>query len=229
MPEDADSQGTRPQDRRATRQALLWSRSIGTISEPRPAPQLVSLTKGLRLVGKHQIQVEPGVCDWPDRTTLLCWHCAQPFDTPPIPKPVGFDEKLRRWRVQGCYCTWACAAAACVSTQQTSFLTSLHQQVCGSSRFIRPAPPKYLLQVFGGMMTIDEYRGCQEEYKVVPSRLITTEGLNVQTSTVRRSRATAGKMDFRDATGPNDMLRLRREKPLPSDKGRISMHTRVTR
>lgn len=173
--------------------------------------------------------MERGVCEWPDSTNFLCWHCAHRYDTPPIPRPVGYDQKLRRYTVKGCYCTWSCAAAACLNTRETGYLSNLHKEVCGKHKQITRAPPKYLLQAFGGTMGIDEYRGVQEEHRVVPSRLITVEGLNVQSSTVTRSKPASGKMDFSTATAPNDSYKLRREKPLPSNRGQIAMHTKIKR
>ena len=210
-----------------TKQALLRSRLIGVVKASARTPQLVSVSKGFRLVGKNEIQVESGVCEWPSRTDLLCWHCAQPFGTPPIPKPIGFDERLQRWKVQGSYCTWACALAGCTSIREGGHLSQLHQQVCGSKRRIQPAPPKYMLKAFGGTMDVEEFRACEEEYQVVPSRLVTVDKLNVHTSTIQRTKPAEGKVDFSSVNASNDVLKLKRDKPLPSGRGRISMHTKV--
>lgn len=185
---------------------------------------------GLRLVGRGEVEVERGVvCEWPDKTELLCWHCAHGYKTPPIPRPIGYDHKLQRYTVRGCYCSWSCAAAACSNIRESGYLYNLHKEVCGSGKRIVAAPPKYMLRAFGGDMTIEEYRSVEEEYKVVPSRLITVEGLNVQSTTTTRTKPASGKMDFSTATAPNDNLKLRREKPLPSNRGQISMHTKVKR
>lgn len=188
-----------------------------------------SHSNGLRLVGQGQVQVERGVCEWPDKTEFLCWHCAHSYTTPPVPRPIGYDQKLRRYTVRGCYCTWSCAAAACLNIRESGYLYNLHKEVCGNDNRIVPAPPKYLLRAFGGTMNIEDYRRVEEEYKVVPSRLITVEGLNVQSTTTTKAKPANGKMDFSTATAPNDNLKLRREKPLPSNRGQISMHTKVKR
>ena len=181
---------------------------------------------GLRLVGRSQVRVDAGACEWPARTRILCWHCAHAFDTPPVPRPVGFDPRLRRFTVQGCYCSWGCAAAECKGVQQTGYLTSLHRQVCGSDRTIRCAPPRCMLRAFGGPMGIEEYRSSQEEYRVVPPRLVSVEGVNVQqcpTTTLR----TNARVDFSGVSTSNQTLKLRRDKPLPAGRGLISMHARV--
>lgn len=115
--------------------------------------------------------------------------------------------------------------------KESGYLGRLHEQVCGNDRRLLPAPPKYLLKAFGGVMSVEEYRNCREEFKVVPSRLITVEGVNVHTSTTQRVRPTDGKVDFSGATARNDQLKLKlkRDKPLPSGQGRISMHAQIKR
>ena len=46
-------------------------------------------------------EVEAGTNDWPQNTSVLCWHCSHPFAGPPIPKPVGYDERLDRYTGAG--------------------------------------------------------------------------------------------------------------------------------
>ena len=49
--------------------------------------------------------------DYTRPTDFLCWHCASPFDTPPVPLPVSYDAHACAYRVEGNMCSLACAKA----------------------------------------------------------------------------------------------------------------------
>ena len=206
---------------RDARSALLNSRTVGVVAAHNAGPAFI----GLRCAGRSQVVVDQNPCDWPSTTHILCWHCAHPFGTPPVPKPTSYDMKLNRYNVRGCYCSWSCAAADCRSVKETGNLDRMFSTVHGQSKQITPAPPKYVLKAFGGQMSIEEFRGCQEEYRVVPPRLVVVEGINVQKSSTVRQRGNA-RVDFSRVNTTNEVLKLKRDKPLPHARGLISMHAR---
>lgn len=211
------------------RQALLSSRVFGEIVNQEPGHGLVDVgVPALRVTGQFQVRVDREARDWPRQTSILCWHCCHPFSNPPIPKPVGFDDRRRVFRVQGCFCSWRCAAAGCKTLRETGYLNQLYKQVVGRPGGVKPALPKCMLQAFGGSMTIEQFRAQTDELSVVPTRLVAVEGMNVQTNPVQKTRTTA-RLDLSQAASTNEVLKLRREKPLPAGRGLMAMHARITR
>lgn len=101
----------------------------------------------------------------------VCHWCCHGFDS----KPVGIPMVYRRGKfwVQGNYCGYACAAAAILydrskwnyqPTESYALLHLLYRKVHGknvpTTFFLRPAPSRETLQMFGGPLTIDEFRGA---------------------------------------------------------------------
>ena len=77
-------------------------------------------------------------------------------------------------------------------------------------------------------MSLDDFRGCEEEYKVVPARLVKVEGVSVQAcSTVKT--ATNTRVDFSKAQSTNEVLKLKRDKPLPAGRGLLSVKAKMVR
>eukprot|EP00899_Mesostigma_viride_P014813 jgi/Mesvir1/23332/Mv21028-RA.1 len=108
---------------------------------------------------------------WPERTDVCCWHCCHPFDNVPATLPVKYKEG-RGFLVKGIFCSFACAKAhnlesACSLKEvrntwlfhMTFKLWKANPAVAkGSFPGIRAAPPRTFLKMFGGDMTIEEFR-----------------------------------------------------------------------
>jgi len=102
--------------------------------------------------------------EWPQKTNLWCRYCCHPFDTTPIPIPVSFDRKTKQYAIYGNYCSFACASAwlrehnfpdaAC----QRSLLSQMARDVFDYMDPIYAAPPSERLIVFGGDMSIEDFR-----------------------------------------------------------------------
>lgn len=100
----------------------------------------------------------------PAATDIACWHCVHPFQGHPVSLPTGLDSK-RRWRCVGIFCSWACAKAYCIHDgsehlirSAVQWLWSLYKKTTGRKDSLVPAPPRHALKLFGGHMTIDEFR-----------------------------------------------------------------------
>ncbi len=81
--------------------------------------------------------IQDSQIEWPTKTDTLCWWCCHSFDNSPIPCPVDYDHMRRRYKVNGVFCSWSCAAA--YSAKEYSSLTLLYQMkndVCGYSENI---------------------------------------------------------------------------------------------
>lgn len=120
--------------------------------------------------------------DWPEKTSILCWHCCHSFDTRPIPFPVSYDRNRNAFQVVGVFCGWACVKAFnrdCrpIATQSIDamIISLFHKRCTGKIEKITPAPPKIVLEAFGGHLSIDEYRAASRDgvtYEILPPKMI---------------------------------------------------------
>ena len=189
------------------------------IDDPKPALPLrrAKRPRSVRVV-------EEG--DWPTSTACLCWHCCHPFSGPPLPMPVRYDERLDLFHVTGTFCSWGCMKAYNMDSSSymrhvnATVITLFYKKCVGKLEGIRPAPPRLALQAFGGPMTIEEFRGCERNMMILPPKMIMHRPVVEEIPARLRERPTAQQLEdtisFKDATARNDMLRLRRPKPLTS-------------
>lgn len=101
-----------------------------------------------------------------------------------------------------------------------TLITKFHWDSTGMLEKIRPAPPRLALKAFGGTMSIDEFRGCTKTLVLMPPKMIMHRPTVEEVPARQRNRPTLQQLQdtvsFQDATAQNDMLRLKRAKPLPS-------------
>jgi len=112
----------------------------------------------------------------------LCWHCCHSYGEHPIPMPIDYDDKKKMYTVSGYFCSFACMTR--YSQESTRYsatgkrgmaIFQLWRDVTkSSSPRIPRAPPKQFLDVFGGHMTIDEFRASSEteRYEEIPESCI---------------------------------------------------------
>lgn len=104
---------------------------------------------------------------WPESSPFACWWCAHGFDGPPMGIPTQHDSRLDRYVLSGNFCSANCARAYIEKSSPNMLkpfrlgqLQNLLQKALGVAwREVRPAPPPHCLQMFGGWMTIEEFRG----------------------------------------------------------------------
>lgn len=229
------------------RAAFLRARELRCPLLGDPAPKSSSR---LLLVNGSTKRVRParqGDGTWPTSTDQWCWYCCHPFDTPPLPMPIKYDDKRDVFHVMGTFCSWPCMKAfnldssSYMKSVNANNITLLHKRCTGALARIRPAPPKQALKVFGGTMSIEEFRGASGqplEYAVLPPRMIVHHHAIQETDVSRPLRFTmapgethgrpaplksvvtdlADLVDFKDVSAKNEPLRLKRPKPLQNNR-----------
>ena len=124
-----------------------------------PAPH----QKVVRLLAEFEEKSKNG--DWPLSTSVHCYWCCHRFDTPPLGLPLKYVGG--RFHVVGCFCSLECAAAYNFSAARESvdeclnrysLLNALSASIGLGSRVVRPAPDRLALIIFGGHMSIDDFR-----------------------------------------------------------------------
>lgn len=123
---------------------------------------------------------------WPSSTNLLCHNCCYTFEGVPVPLPQSYDKLRKVYYCRGNFCSWQCAKAYNIRQTPTSgrgnrnmYIALLAHRTWVKYRrstfendakstgetmrtyavyCIHPSPPREVLQVFGGNITIEEYR-----------------------------------------------------------------------
>ena len=104
--------------------------------------------------------------DWPEKTDVACWWCCHKFDTCPCTLPTKHDPLRKRFTFIGIFCSWNCTKSYNFNMsdhkkyERSSIITLLIQQLYGvyNAINIKAAPPRQSLKMFGGYLSIDEFR-----------------------------------------------------------------------
>ena len=103
--------------------------------------------------------------EWPEKTDIHCWWCCHSFENSPATLPYKYDPIRNRFKVMGIFCSWSCAKSYSLndnSLQIRNFcmlnLTEFVRQIYGYTIKIPCAPPRQSLKIFGGYMSIKEFR-----------------------------------------------------------------------
>ena len=101
--------------------------------------------------------------EWPIKTSIYCWWCCHPFDTPPCAIPKKYEQGI--FYLYGCFCSFNCAAAhnfdkKCDNMWESYSLLHLLIKKMYNKKYkkIIPSPPREALKIFGGVLTIKKYR-----------------------------------------------------------------------
>lgn len=98
-----------------------------------------------------------------DNTQIKCWNCTHNFNGPPFFIPDSYINGY--FYVFGCFCSLNCAATynlhilndSRTKTRHSLILIIFHK-IFGTHNKLVYAPRKELLEDYGGLITIDEYR-----------------------------------------------------------------------
>ena len=129
----------------------------------------------------------------PDRTDVWCGHCRHPFDTSPIGVPIKYVKKKvdkiqpkadevtgtnDYFLTSGIFCSFPCCLAFIkdhnhnpLYKNSKSLLYSLYYKIYHTEMNIQKAPSWEILQVYGGELSIKDYRErfCTHSYKITPN------------------------------------------------------------
>jgi hypothetical protein len=99
---------------------------------------------------------------WGKKTDIACWWCCNKFDN----LPLGLPEKYldSKFYVQGCFCSFNCIQSYNLSLNDNkiwdrfSLLNYMKIKITNNDFTITTAPPRQALKMFGGPLSIDEFR-----------------------------------------------------------------------
>ncbi len=161
---------------------------------------------------------------WPVKTNLHCLWCCHAFDTPPVALPIKLVRN--KFYVQGCFCSFNCAAAYNFDRgfqdkwERYSLLHLLYKETYNTKfKKILLAPPKEVLSVFGGHLSISEYRKNlitnEKSFKIINPPIISSIPKieeNVTMKIIQNNKFIPVNKNLVDKASLS--LRLKRDKPI---------------
>jgi len=176
---------------------------------------------------------------------IWCFHCCHAFDGEPVRLPTNHDPRTDVWTYTGTFCSWSCAKSwnhadgrDYRSGIRGQLLTLLKKRTTGTLSRTVPAPPRVCLKVFGGTMTIEEFRASSQPpdaviISVLPQKLVPIDAVFHQRRADARRAVSRPDLEQRVDLGDtssssrdqaqhqpppqkNEMLRLERRKPRTS-------------
>lgn len=189
-------------------------------------------------------------CSWPLSTSIYCWWCCHPFDGAPAPLPYKYEKKA--FHVLGNFCSPECAAAYNFDKfegeevwERYALLNFLYKKIYNERNVkIKLACPRETLKIFGGNLTIKEFRSqhsnYERDFKIIYPPLISvipqqeysfiqkgysSDFANQFQTTGERGPDTASQDKH---SGKNMELRLKRSKPFISAKNTLEKCMNLT-
>lgn len=163
--------------------------------------------------------------DWPSSTTVHCYWCCHSFTGTPVGLPVKLIGD--RFHVTGCFCSLECAAAYNFASRDSiddclhrySLINALHARMgLGIGNVVRPAPNRLALSMFGGHMSIDEFRSFSDSNKHIivntPPMLTVSQQIEEVNSCEMRSEYKYVPLDNDRVQRFQEKIRLKRSKPV---------------
>lgn len=106
---------------------------------------------------------------WPSKTDVCCWWCCHTFTSLPLGIPI--NVKNNEFLVRGIFCSFPCLNSynrLYNITQKQYLIKTLYSKLSGTSIYSKSlsyAPPREMLKMFGGLMSIDDFRTSDTENK----------------------------------------------------------------
>lgn len=180
---------------------------------------------------------------------LACWWCVHALpQLPCIHLPTRYDEKCDRFETKGNFCSWQCAKAWALdqnsarSGEMQMILMMMRSRAVGRYTPLWPAPKREALKIFGGTMTIEEFRSYgglveppivhwPDQRRHVPiiggtaTPVTETGDAPVATAAKDRGRLKA----IQNSTNSSDTLKIKRNKPLARAESKLENVLGITR
>lgn len=141
----------------------------------------------------------------------VCWWCCHSFGWDALHFPYSFKSNV--FHTTGYFCSWECMKAYAIDKnrlEECEYITLMRKRMEGKLNSTKRAPSKYSLQLFGGSLTIDEFR------RNVPCTIKIPGEIFQQQSVIKEDKPVEG-------------LKLKREKPLERTKGKLETSLGVIR
>jgi hypothetical protein len=151
-------------------------------------------------------------------SNIHCWWCCHPFPGPSLHVPIRYDERVKRFTTTGHFCSWECSKSWGIDNggahwgEILSFIALMRKQA-NNNKYVstHPAPKRQSLQIFGGPLSIEQFRASTSNVFV----LMPLENYIHPTVTVTKNAPSLNVPPAVPIGEPSkDILVLKRHKPL---------------
>lgn len=164
-----------------------------------------------------------------DELKPYCWWCCHPFPGPSLHCPYKYDERTKRFSTTGHFCSWECMKTYALDKNSSNsgeiqMYIALMRKHTNGNRYVpcRTAPKRPSLKIFGGTLTIEEFRKASSnvvvtmpwETHIMPSIYAFNPTARTVPTTIDTSK---------------DELVLRRAKPLARSKSSLEASLGIIR
>ena len=91
-----------------------------------------------------------------------CYNCHHNFNNKPFFLPIDYHYEKNKFKVTGNFCSPNCVKSYALNSKiyQNKFylIGDMYRKLFGSNYIIKPAPPIQTLKVYGGNLSIEEFR-----------------------------------------------------------------------
>ena len=162
---------------------------------------------------------------WRESSDSHCWWCSHSFETVPVGLPNKYCPKQKKFYLYGCFCSFNCAHSYNLDIKDykvweryalLNYIKKIiYTNVNNTDNLIKPiisAPPKEVLKVYGGELSIEEYRNSsisipKEYYHLLPPMIPIFSVVEEIPKFFYQDRGSKKKNDFGE-------LKIKRNKPL---------------
>lgn len=168
---------------------------------------------------------------WPERTDVYCYWCCHGFNTRPLGMPV--KHKNGKFLLSRNYCSWNCMIAHLFQMKEYDMyekyqlINYMYSKIydCPPVK-IRPAPAREVLKVFGGILSIEEFRESalllnktyEVMYPPMTSMIPQIEECIMEISANKKKDKNFVPVDQNLLDRVQRTLKLKRDKPLVNSK-----------
>lgn len=160
---------------------------------------------------------------YPKKTNTACFYCCHTFNNRPLPMPFKFING--NFYVKYTFCSWECMKSYNNDSNFTytpkifSLISLLYQFIYGKVDVIKFAPPKSELQLFGGSMSIDDFRKNNIKinyYKIPYPYVICSDNVQkINFSFIDKNKADDQFNNFTHKSNNNENnIKLKRQTPI---------------
>ena len=107
-----------------------------------------------------------------NRENTVCFWCCHSYDTNYLGLPIKYKDNV--FQVTGCFCSFDCMCAYIFYSNESNYniwevynLINIMAKLLDYERHVYPAPPRKCLKMFGGYMSIEEFRNFRNSKKII--------------------------------------------------------------
>lgn len=95
---------------------------------------------------------------------ICCWWCCHTWEGPDVHIPFRYDDRTKKFTTLGHFCSFECAKAWGIDNggsrwgEMLEFLALYRKHSAGKYVPTSPAPKRQALKMFGGPLSIEEFR-----------------------------------------------------------------------